>query len=353
MKEGLLLGGYGSLLDGQALFVVLDVTLEAGDVLGSRSDGNAGVACEDYVLEIVGERLAVLVDEIAGQQGDTPGTTFTSSLHDGDGRVEGGSQHALTYAGSLEVAAVTGDAVHANHLVLEQDVVTDLQHADGTIEVGAHEVGEVELVVGRANEEGTTVSETGNRLAADIVEGHQATAVGIALKGLVEQFAVELVHVDGNAQQLLILLEQSNPGVDVAGAVVAMNHSHERTVGRGHHVNHLVRLAQRLLQHNHGEGRGACANVTCALLYGVGGYHAGACVALGRTNGTAGFQMTGNVEFLGTLGGQHACTLAGVQRLGQDIEQGPRVALRSDELVELLDHRGVVGLGGGVNRNHT
>ena len=43
-KKWLLLGSYGSLLDGQALLVVLDVTLEAGDILGSRSDGNARVA---------------------------------------------------------------------------------------------------------------------------------------------------------------------------------------------------------------------------------------------------------------------------------------------------------------------
>ena len=44
------------------------------------------------------------------------------------------------------------------------------------------------------------------------------------------------------------------PGVDVAGAVVTMYHSHEAAVGRRHHVNHLVRLAQRLLEHNHREG---------------------------------------------------------------------------------------------------
>ena len=43
---------------------------------------------------------------------------------------------------------MTGDAVYLDLLFLQQDVVTNLQHADGTIEVAAHEVGQVELIVG-------------------------------------------------------------------------------------------------------------------------------------------------------------------------------------------------------------
>ena len=39
-----------ALLDGEAALVVLDVALEAGDVVGGGSDGDARVACEDNVL---------------------------------------------------------------------------------------------------------------------------------------------------------------------------------------------------------------------------------------------------------------------------------------------------------------
>ena len=146
------------------------------------------------------------------------------------------------------------DASHLHLLFLQQDVVTDLEHTDGTIEVSAHEVGEIELVVGRTDEHRATFLQASHRLTADVVVGHQATAVGITLERFVEEFTVKFVHINLNAKQLLIFLKESHPGVDIAGAVVAMNHGDERTVGRGHHVDHLVRLRERLLQHNHREG---------------------------------------------------------------------------------------------------
>ena len=59
---------------------------------------------------------------------------------------------------------MTGDAVNLDLLFLEQDVVTNLQHTDGTIEVGAHKVGQVELIAGRANEHRTTLGQTCYRL---------------------------------------------------------------------------------------------------------------------------------------------------------------------------------------------
>ena len=148
---------------------------------------------------------------------------------------------------------MTGDAIHLDFLFLQQDVVTNLQYADGTIQMGAHKVSQVELVAGRTNEHRTTLGQTCYRLARYVVVSHQSTAVGIAFESLVKQFAVELVHIHGHTQQLLILLEQAYPGVDVAGAVVAVYHSHERTIRCGHHVDHLVRLREGLLEHNHRE----------------------------------------------------------------------------------------------------
>ena len=99
---------YGSLLDGQAALVVLNVLLEAGNVLGSRSDADASVACKDNLLEIISQRKFVgIIHGVTSQQGDTPGTTFTGSFHDRDGAVEGSGEHALTDTRCLEVATVT------------------------------------------------------------------------------------------------------------------------------------------------------------------------------------------------------------------------------------------------------
>ena len=133
----------------------------------------------------------------------------------------------MTYAWCLEVATMPRDAVYLHLLFLEQDIVTDLQHADGTVEVGTHEVGQVELVAGRAHEHGASLLQARNRLTADIVVGHQTTAVGITLEGLIEELAIKFVHVDLDAQQLLVFLEEPHPGIDVAGAVIAVDHSHQ------------------------------------------------------------------------------------------------------------------------------
>ena len=59
----LLLAVYCSLLDGQALLVVLDVFLETSYILGSWSDRYARIASEDNILEVVSEILAILVNQ--------------------------------------------------------------------------------------------------------------------------------------------------------------------------------------------------------------------------------------------------------------------------------------------------
>ena len=60
---------------------------------------------------------------------------------------------------------MTGDAVNLDLLFLQQDIVTNLEYADGTIEVCAHKVGQVELVACRADEHRTTLGQTCYRLA--------------------------------------------------------------------------------------------------------------------------------------------------------------------------------------------
>ena len=63
--------------------------------------------------------------------------------------------------------------------------------------------------------------------------------------------------------------------------------------------------------------------------------------------------MAADVEPLGTLGSEEASAFACVQALGQNVEQFPGESLRSDELVELAHHLGIVGLRGGVDGNHS
>ena len=52
---------------------------------------------------------------------------------------------------------------------------------------------------------------------------------------------------------LQALLEDVDPCVDVARAVVAMNHGDGCAVGRGDDIDALIGLAEVLLEHNHRE----------------------------------------------------------------------------------------------------
>ena len=101
-----------------------------------------------------------------------------------------------------------------------------------------------------------------------------------------------------------------------------MHHSHEAAVGGGHHVYHVVGLRQRLLQHDHRETGGACRHVARALLDGIGGGHTRSGIAFGRAYGDAGFQVAGDVETLGALGGEETGMLTGHEYAGQDVLQG-------------------------------
>ncbi len=117
--------------------------------------------------------------------------------------------------------------------------------------MSAHEVGKVELVIDRAYKEGTTLGKTSYRLAREVVVGHKTSAIGIALESVIVEAPVDFIHVDGNSHQFGVLLEQSHPGIKVGSTVVAMHHCHEASVGGSHHVDHLVRLAEILLENNH------------------------------------------------------------------------------------------------------
>ena len=105
------------------------------------------------------------------------------------------------------------DAVNLYLLVIKQDVVAYFEHTNRGIKVGAHEVGQIKLVMGRAHKQRATFSKSGNGLAWDIIIGHQSTAVGISRERMVVEFAIYFVHIDRHAQKLLVFLEDVYPGI--------------------------------------------------------------------------------------------------------------------------------------------
>ena len=74
---------------------------------------------------------------------------------------------------------MTRNAVYLDLLLVEQDVVTNLQYGNGTVEVCTHEVGQVELVIGRANHHGAAFLHSRDGFTRDVVVGHHATAVSV------------------------------------------------------------------------------------------------------------------------------------------------------------------------------
>ena len=77
--------------------------------------------------------------------------------------------------------------------------------------------------------------------------------MGSPFEGCLEERNEQLAHVDLMAVGLQALLEDVDPSVDVARAVVAMNHGDGGAVGRGDDIDALIGLAEVLLEHNHRE----------------------------------------------------------------------------------------------------
>ncbi len=156
----------------------------------------------------------------------------------------------------------------------------------------------------------------------------------------------------GTPEKLGVFSEDSHPRVEVGCAVVAMHHSHEAAVGCGHHVNHLVRLAQLFLKHNHGERRCAGRDISGALFHSVGCCHAGSRVTFRRTHRHTGFQSAGDVEPLSAFFGEASGFLSRHKHLRKNLFESPAEALVGNQFVKLLDHVLAIVLGFGVNRNH-
>ena len=224
------------------------------------------------------------------------------------------------------------ELVDGHLLGLRQDVQADLEGRKRREDVGAHEVCQREFRVGRSGEDRAALVQVGHAFAGEVVEAHQAAAVGIALERLFEQLHIELGLALLYARQLAKFKQEIDPGVDVRGAVVAVHHRHRRARGGGDHVD-LPVYAEGLFRDDHGKVRGAGRHVAGFHAHGVRRRHAGARVALAGGDGDAGSERPARVEQARPRLGECAAALAGGQDLRQNVAQAD-----AGELFELLHH---------------
>ena len=133
------------------------------------------------------------------------------------------------------------------------------------------------MLSGDAQEQRPALLEAGDRLTGEVVVGHQPAAVAArrpARRRTASRRPSTVSDVD--AQRLGELGEQPDPGVELAGAVVAVHHRHQVAGRRGDQVQLVVHPAELVLEHDHGEDAGAGADVAGARRDRVGGDHPGA-----------------------------------------------------------------------------
>ncbi len=108
------------------------------------------------------------------------------------GVFERSGEEALRDSRRAEDAPVGEHAVELDALLLEHPHA-DREGAEDAVQLGAHEVGEREAAVGGADDERTTLAQTGDRLARQVVVGQQAARVGVAVERLAEERLEHLV----------------------------------------------------------------------------------------------------------------------------------------------------------------
>ena len=185
---------------------------------------------------------------------------------------------------------MTLELIQRHPLLAGEQVHAHLQRRHGGVQVGAHQVGQGQPGLRRPHKEGTAAVHTGNGLAGIAVEGRQASAVRVALQRLTVKQAVQHRFVQPGPGRLQGFPENSDPGVQIAGAGVAVNHGHWCAGGGDHHVNGLINPGEGPLQHRHGKDGGARGYVPGPGSHGVGGRHARSGVPLRGAERNAGGQ---------------------------------------------------------------
>ena len=177
-----------------------------------------------------------------------------------------------------------------------QDIQPDGQRGKRGVNVGAHQVCQAEITFRPTQQHGAACIKVGHALAGVIVHGDHTAAVRCPLQRKVEQLGKQLTLVHFCTAEFGVLGQQLHPGVQVAGAVVAVHHGNRVACGGGNHINFGVNFAQGLFQHNHGKNAGAGADIAGAGRHAVGGGHAGSGVALRRAERNTGLQIAGGVQ---------------------------------------------------------
>ena len=148
------------------------------------------------------------------------------------------------------------------------------------------------------------------------------------------------------------LAEHPRPGVELTGAVVAVDHG-DRVPGRGgDQVDLRMHLEQWPLQHGHREDARADADVPGPRCHGVGGDHPGARISLWWAQGRSRAELPGGVQQRRALGGEAAGLRAGAEHRGEEAGQPEARMPVGDQRVELLEAPGVVVLRRRIDREH-
>lgn len=142
------------------------------------------------------------------------------------------------------------------HVLLGQDVHAKAHGGDLRIDAAAHEVGQAEAAVRLAHHQGAARVQVGDTLSGHVVIHQHAAAVGLPLQALLIELGEDLTGGHVAAEQTQGLPQQTDPGVDVRGAVVAVDHGHGLSRRRRHQINLLMHVLKRTLQHHHGKNGG-------------------------------------------------------------------------------------------------
>ena len=189
---------------------------------------------------------------------------------------------------------------NSNVFFTSQNVKADLERCQRRKKMCAHEVGKRQFRVRCSGKHRTSGIEIRNALPGEIIVAEKSAAVCITLQRLAEQERIERVRVQLRADGGGKLCEQSSPCVNVAGAVVAVNHRNRRAVRRCDHVDFPVN-AKQLVHDDHGKVGCTGRDVAGPDAHRVGRSHARSGVALRRAERDAGLQIAARVEQLCTF----------------------------------------------------
>ena len=216
----------------------------------------------------------------------------------------------------------------------------------------AHGVCQRKRRAGLAQKQRTPLVQPRDCFAGEIVKRHEPAAVRRAFQRFFVERLIQRALVVYRAKRLCRFVEEANPGVNVARAVVAVHHCDRVARGRGHHVHLGIRARERPFQNQHRKHAGSGADVARALTDAVGRDHAGARVAFRRAERNASLQHTARVEQCRALWREPPGFGACGQEPGKDIRNLPSIALLGDQLLERFQHAFVERERVAVHREH-